>query len=108
MAGGREQTAPRQSSGFRLGGRSTELLLDVPSPADVLKIDRIPRVASVDAAFDPCAERLGEGFKSRRKRVPHDSKPPAMAFSIPIPHIRKDVSDPLAYQLLPRLLDQLF
>src|SRR3984893_8317499 len=26
----------------------------------------------------------------------------------PIPHIRKDVSDPLAYQPLPRLLDQLF
>ena len=91
-----------------MGGRSTKLLLDEPSPADVLKIDRIPGVASIDATFDPRAEPFGEGFKSRRKRVPHDSKPPAMAFSITIPHIRKDVSDPLAYQLLPRLLDQLF
>src|SRR6202035_1807849 len=46
--------------------------------------------------------------KSSRKRVPHGSKPPAMAFPVTIPHIRKDVSDPLAYQPLPRLLDQLF
>src|SRR6202047_2161704 len=31
-----------------------------------------------------------------------------MAFLITVPYIRKDVSDPLAYQPLPRLLDQLF
>jgi hypothetical protein len=31
-----------------------------------------------------------------------------MAFLIIVPYIRKDVSDPLAHKLLPRLLDQLF